>query len=55
MSAYAAQQVRRVLAAGPNEGEDFFRLKVSGDLASHHVNVTPEQLSAIADILDTED
>ena len=48
MSEYAADQVRRALAAGPAEGEDFFRLKVG---QSPHVNVTPQEVALIGCIL----
>ena len=48
---YAAREIRRILDLGPYPGEDFYRLKVSGNGATPHVNVTPEQLEAIAAIL----
>lgn len=52
MSEYAADQLRQILIAGPSEGEDFFRLQVSGNGSSNHVNITPDQLKLIARILD---
>ena len=42
MSEYAADQLRQILIAGPSEGEDFFRLQVSGNGSSNHVNITPD-------------
>jgi hypothetical protein len=49
---YATDQLRRVLGAGPYPGEDFFRLKVTGNGASNWVNVTPEQLAGLVELLD---
>jgi hypothetical protein len=55
VSAYAARMLRLVHDIGPHEDEGFFRLKVTGAGQSPWVNVTPGQLAAIADILDTKD
>lgn len=48
---YRARELRRVLERGPFPGEDFFRLKVTGNRESRWINVTAEQLDAIADIV----
>lgn len=52
MSTYAASEIYRQLERGPFDGEDFFRLKVSGLTTTKWVNVTREQLEKIAAILD---
>jgi hypothetical protein len=53
---YASRMVRELLDAGPNEGEDFYRLKVAGPLPPHGgttwLNVTPAQLATIERILE---
>jgi hypothetical protein len=54
MSNYAAQAIRDQIERGPYPGEDFFRLKVTGNRETHWVNVTPKQLEAIAAILDND-
>jgi hypothetical protein len=48
---YAARELQRQLDRGPYPGEDFFRLKVTGDGGTPHVNVTPDQLAAIVAVL----
>lgn len=52
MPSYAASQVRELLARGPAEDEDFYRLKVTGAGETNWVNVTPDQLRAIERALD---
>lgn len=44
---YEMVQLQRVLDAGPDKGEDFFRLQVTGEVASKHLNITAEQLTKI--------
>lgn len=51
---YEAQEIRRLLERGTHEGEDFFRLKATGDGETRWMNVTPAQLDAVAAALDTE-
>lgn len=51
MSAYAADEIRRLLANGTQPDEDFYRLKVTGYGATNWVNVTPAQLASIATLL----
>lgn len=48
---YASSEMVRIYEAGPSEGEDFFRLQVTGNGASKHVNITPDQLAAISELL----
>jgi hypothetical protein len=48
---YAADQLRRILDAGPSPGEGFFRLQVTGNGASNWVNITPEQLAGLVELL----
>jgi hypothetical protein len=51
ISNYTAGQIQDQLERGLYEGEDFFRLKVTGDGESHWVNVTPKQLAEIVEVL----
>lgn len=44
----AESNIRRLLDAGPSEGEDFFRLKLTGHGETQWMNVTPERMEAIA-------
>lgn len=55
MSSYAAKQVRHIVAAGPAPGESFFRLKVTGNGESTWVNVSREELEAIAAVLEIKE
>jgi hypothetical protein len=48
---YAASQLQALLENGPYEGENFYRLKVTGNGATTWVNISPEQLAAIVAIL----
>ena len=48
---YAASEVVRQLDRGPYPGEDFYRLRVSGNGETKAVNITPAQLVAIAHVL----
>lgn len=52
---YPASEIRALLARGSVEGEDFYRLKVTGNGETKWVNVSPEQLATIAAILDEDD
>lgn len=45
---YRLAQIRQVLAAGPAQGEDFFRIKVTGATSSHWFNISPFMLDRIA-------
>lgn len=51
---YAASEVRSLLKRGPHSGEDFFRMKLTGDGETRWVNVTPAQLQKIHDALGGE-
>jgi hypothetical protein len=51
MAAYRADELRRTLAAGPYDGEDWFRMQVRGAESSNWINVTPAQLERIAAIM----
>ena len=51
MSEYAASEMRRQLERGPYEGEDFYRMQVTGEGKTKWVNITPAQLAAIAELL----
>lgn len=48
---YAHDEMQRILAAGPYQGENHFRMQVTGAGSTPWVNVTPAQLKAICDIL----
>jgi hypothetical protein len=48
MSEYAATEIRGLLERGPYPGEDFFRLKVTGNGETRWLNVSAEQLGAFA-------
>lgn len=48
-----ATRLRELLEAGPFPGEDFYRLKVTGNGETHWMNVSPDQLAAIARVLST--
>jgi hypothetical protein len=45
---YASDQIRAQLERGPAEGENFYRLQVTGNGATKHINVSPEVLHHIA-------
>jgi triacylglycerol esterase/lipase EstA (alpha/beta hydrolase family) len=49
---YAAFEMLEQLKRGPYPGEDFYRLRVTGDGSTKTVNVTADQLERIAAILD---
>lgn len=51
---YASELIRELLARGPSPGEDFFRMKATGQGETKWFNVSPERLEAIAAILDDE-
>lgn len=55
MSAYAASELRRQAQRGSYEGEDFFRLQVTGNGKTKWLNITQEQLAAIATLVDEEE
>lgn len=48
---YQQSEIADVLAAGPYEGEDCYRLVLSGEHKTKHLRVTPKQAAAIAAIL----
>jgi hypothetical protein len=52
---YASELLREQLARGPQPDEGFFRMKATGAGETHWFNVTPDKLSAIADLLDEEE
>lgn len=51
---YAANEMVRQLERGPLPGEDFFRVKVTGNGETRWVNITPAQLRSFAMILDQD-
>jgi hypothetical protein len=51
---YAADQVFALIKRGPAEGEDFYRLHMSGNGPTKHVNVTDNEALAIATVLNFE-
>jgi hypothetical protein len=51
---YAQQELTVQLERGPYPGEDFYRLKVTGNGESKHVNISSAQLAAIIAVLATE-
>jgi hypothetical protein len=48
---YHRAEIQAVLDAGPHPDETWFRLQVSGAEKSKHLNISPDQLVAIRDIL----
>lgn len=52
MANHAARELRRLYECGPYPGEDFHRLKVTGNGESRWLNITPAQLKVIAGMLD---
>jgi hypothetical protein len=49
---YAAAELYKMLAAGTQPDEDFYRMRVWGNGSTKHFNVSPESLRKIAEILD---
>ena len=52
---YAATEMLEQFKRGPYEGEDFFRMQVSGNGKTRWVNISPAALVRIATILDQEE
>lgn len=48
---YEQRQLRMLADHGPLEGEDFYRLKATGDNETRWLNITPAQLSKITEAL----
>jgi len=48
---YHRAEIQDVLNAGPHPDETWFHLQVSGAVKSKHLNISPDQLVAIRDIL----
>ena len=48
---HAAEMIGHVIDAGPAPGEDFYRLKITGDGSTPYLNVSPAQLAAIREVL----
>jgi hypothetical protein len=55
MPTYITQALTRILAVGPYPGEEYFRIKVTGNGETHWMNICPSELQAIIRALDTED
>ena len=55
MSDYHSKEVQDVLDAGPFPGDDFFRLQVRGNTISKHINVTPQHMRLIAQVVRADD
>jgi hypothetical protein len=55
MSGYARTMLREQLDRGPDPGEDFFRLKVTGKSETKWLNVSPAELANIIDAIDFSD
>lgn len=51
---YVSTAIRNLLAQGTQPDEDFYRLRVWGNGSTQHLNVSPESLEKIAEILDEE-
>lgn len=51
MSDHARAEMLAQLARGTAAGEDFYRLQVSGEGRTKHVNITPAELAGIAEVL----
>ena len=49
---YTRTELREQLARGPFEGEDFFRLQVSGNGQTKHLNISPAELAAIVEAVE---
>lgn len=52
---YAATEIQGLLKRGPHAGEDFFRMKVTGNGETRWVNITPAQLASIGAVLNDQD
>lgn len=52
MSQYAVDMLRHLREQGPAPGEDFFRMKATGNGETMWFNVTPTELDAITAVLD---
>lgn len=48
---YLTRELRRVRENGPAPDEDFYRLRVSGESSTHHLNITPAQFDRIIGVL----
>lgn len=46
---YRESELRRVLDAGPAEGDDFYRVQVSGKLTSRTLNLSPDELARMVE------
>jgi hypothetical protein len=49
---YAASMIRELIQRGPSDGDDFYRMKATGNGETKWFNVSTAQLEAIAKILD---
>lgn len=54
MGTYESNEVKRVIDAGPDIGDDFFRVQFHGRVSSKTLNITEGQLRRIAEILGNE-
>lgn len=52
---YASREITRVISDGPAPDEDFYRLRVSGESQSHHVNVTARVLDGLATLIEMDE
>lgn len=52
---YRLNEITRVLSAGPIEGEDWYRLVISGAESTKHLNVSPDEVTDLALTLNMND
>jgi len=52
---YRRNEIRRVVDMGPADDEDWFRVRFAGKEMTRTLNLTPKELSDIADMLDAND
>lgn len=52
---YAASMLVDMLEDGPYKGEDFYRVKVTGNGETKWFNVSPAQITAFAEIMNADD
>ena len=47
MDSYKIKELQRILDAGPADGEDFFRIRVSGAKKTKHLNISKNELQTL--------
>lgn len=52
MDSYKIKELQRILDAGPADGEDFFRLRISGAKKTKHLNISKNELQTLIYAID---